>query len=77
MKVRKYEEFSFLAVDAELVFEHGESSKVIYIPIVDDLKPEKDESFLVEIYETGGGAQLGKHPKTVVKIINDDGILFI
>ncbi len=69
--------FFFLAVDNELVFEHGEISKVIAIPIMNDLKAEKDESFAVELYKTTGGAQLGKHVKTVVTIINDDGTMNI
>jgi len=59
-------------VDQELVFEHGEISKVIAIPIVNDLEAEKDESFAVELYKPTDGAQLGKHTKTVVTIINDD-----
>jgi solute carrier family 8 (sodium/calcium exchanger) len=40
---------------------------------MNDLEAEKDESFAVELYEPTGGAQLGKHTKTVVTIINDDG----
>lgn len=63
----------FSACDSELVFEHGEVSKVIAIPIKDDLEAEKDESFAVELYNPTDGAQLGKHKKTVVTIINDDG----
>ena len=62
-----------LAAKNELVFEHGEISKVIAIPIINDLEAEKDESFAVELYDPRGGAQLGKHTKTVVTIINDDG----
>ena len=61
------------AAQSEIVFEHGEISKIIAIPIVNDLEAEKDESFAVELYDPTGGAQLGKHTKTVVTIINDDG----
>ena len=64
---------SFSAVDDELTFDHGEISKVISIPIIDDLESEKDESFAIELYNPTGGAQLGKHNRTVVTIINDDG----
>lgn len=35
---------------------------------------EKDESFAVELYGETGGAKIGKHPKTVITIINDDGM---
>lgn len=59
-------------LESELFFEHGEISKVISIPIIDDGKFEKDESFAIELVETTGGANLGKHRKTVVTIINDD-----
>ncbi|CAF3193790.1 unnamed protein product [Rotaria sp. Silwood2] len=59
-------------VDSELIFEHGEISKVISIPIINDLEVEKDESFAVELYNPTGGAQIGKHGKTVITIINDD-----
>lgn len=62
-----------LAVDSELVFEHGEVKKTISITIVDDHEVEKDESFAVELYDATGGAKIGKHPKTVITIINDDG----
>lgn len=59
-------------VEGELIFEHGEISKVIIIPIINDLEAEKDESFAVELFNPTGGAQIGKHAKTVVTIINDD-----
>ncbi|CAF1686069.1 unnamed protein product, partial [Adineta ricciae] len=58
--------------ESEVIFEHGEISKIIAIPIINDLEAEKDESFAVEIYDPTGGAQLGKHTRTVVTIINDD-----
>lgn len=58
--------------EGELVFEHGEISKIIAIPIMNDLEQEKDESFAVELTNPTGGAQLGKRTKTVVTIINDD-----
>lgn len=55
------------------MFDHGEISKVITVPIIDDLEAEKDESFSVELYNPTDGAQIGKHPRIVVTIINDDG----
>ncbi len=67
----------FLAAQSEVIFEHGEVSKVIAIPIINDLEAEKDESFAVELYEPTGGAQLGAHTRTVVTIINDDGKFII
>ena len=82
MKVRKRSDRSneyllvCIAAKSEIVFEHGEISKIIAIPIMNDLEAEKDESFSVELTKTTGGAQLGKHTRTVVTIINDDGTYF-
>ncbi|CAF3656678.1 unnamed protein product [Rotaria socialis] len=61
--------------DSELVFEHGEISKIIAIPIMNDLDTEKDETFAVELYNPTGGATIGKHGRTVVTIINDDNYI--
>jgi solute carrier family 8 (sodium/calcium exchanger) len=72
----KIDDIIFLAAQSEIVFEHGEISKIIAIPIMNDLEAEKDESFAVELYDPTGGAQLGKHTRTVVTIINDDGKRF-
>jgi solute carrier family 8 (sodium/calcium exchanger) len=69
--------FLFLAAQSEIIFEHGEISKIIAIPIINDLEAEKDESFAVELYDPTGGASLGKHTKTVVTIINDDGTYLV
>ena len=66
-----------LAAKSELIFEHGEISKIIAIPIMNDLEAEKDESFALELYDPTGGATLGKHTRIVVTIINDDGEKFI
>lgn len=64
-----------LASEDEIVFDHGEISKIITISIINTLKTERDDSFAVELFDPTGGAQLGKHPKIVVTIINDDGRL--
>ncbi|CAF4934227.1 unnamed protein product [Rotaria sp. Silwood1] len=64
--IRDYE-----PIDSELIFEHNEISKVIAIPIMNDPEQEKDISFAVELYNPTGGAQIGKHNKTVVTIINN------
>lgn len=49
--------------------------RTIEIPIVDDLKPERDECFEIELFNPDGGAQLGKLTKMAVTISNDDGTL--
>lgn len=37
-------------------------------------KKERDECFAIELGETDGGAELGKIKKTIVTIVNDDGM---
>lgn len=57
----------------ELTFEHGEQVKYIEIEIMDDKAFEKDETFILELSDPTGGAQLGKITRTVVNLVNDDG----
>ena len=64
------------ASEGEIVFGHGEVSKIITIPIINSNEMEKDASFAVELFQPTDGAQLGKHAKTVVTIIDDDSRLF-
>lgn len=42
---------------------------------MDDLKPERDECFEIELSNPDGGAKLGKISKMAVTISNDDGEL--
>ena len=53
-------------------FNHGESTHLLKIPIIDDYEFEKDESFEIELFEPTGGAKLGKINRTAVTITNDD-----
>lgn len=47
--------------------------RVIEIPISNDMVPEKDECFEVELSEPSGGAILGSITKLAVTITNDEG----
>lgn len=47
--------------------------RFIEIPITNDMVPEKDECFEVEISQPSGGAILGAITKLAVTITNDDG----
>jgi solute carrier family 8 (sodium/calcium exchanger) len=67
----------FVAAQGEIIFEHGEISKIIGIPIINDLEAEIDKSFAVELYDPTGGASLSKHTKNVITIINDDGYFLL
>jgi len=55
-----------------LHFKHGETQRDISIPIVNDMEPERDENFEIELLEVSEGAKLGKVKKTAVTITNDD-----
>lgn len=56
----------------ELVFKHYEVQQDIEIPIIDDMEPEKDEHFEIELFEPSGGAKLGNINRIAVTITNDD-----
>ncbi|XP_069123954.1 sodium/calcium exchanger 1-like [Argopecten irradians] len=56
----------------ELLFDHGETNKTIDINILDSMKPERDESFQVELTVCDGGAVLGKISKCIVTIVSDE-----
>nr|XP_006818265.1 PREDICTED: sodium/calcium exchanger 1-like [Saccoglossus kowalevskii] len=58
--------------EGEVVFEHGETKKMLHIRIIDDQQYEKDEKFEVELSAPRGGAGLGKVFRTTVTILNDD-----
>ncbi|KAB7507979.1 Sodium/calcium exchanger 2 [Armadillidium nasatum] len=55
-----------------LVFKHTETERSIIIPIINDMDPEKDEHFEIELFEATGGAKIGQVNRTAVTIINDD-----
>ncbi|ODM88768.1 Sodium/calcium exchanger 1 [Orchesella cincta] len=63
--------------EGTLVFKHGETLRTIEIPIVDDLKPERDECFEIELANPEGGAKLGRITKMAITISNDDAITFV
>eukprot|EP00736_Rhodelphis_marinus_P003542 Rmarinus@m.9672 len=62
----------YIAKTGTLVFENGESSKIIEIEVMEDFQYEKDETFIVELLEPTGGLQLGETSKCVVTIVGDE-----
>ncbi|KAK6626785.1 hypothetical protein RUM44_009262 [Polyplax serrata] len=62
----------FVGGEGKLVFKHREILKTIEIPLIDDLRPEKDEVFVVELFSPSNNASLGNINKTCVTITNDD-----
>ncbi|XP_071108241.1 sodium/calcium exchanger Calx-like isoform X1 [Haliotis cracherodii] len=58
--------------EGTLKFDNQETSKTIDLPIFESNKPERDESFQIELFETDGGATLGKITKCIITIVNDE-----
>lgn len=59
--------------EGTIVFEHGETLKILSIELIDDKTFEKDETFMVTLSEPTNGSKIGRLRKTVVTIVNDDG----
>lgn len=55
------------------LFSYKQIEQNIEIPIIDDMTPEKDEHFEIELFDPTGGAKLGQINRTAVTITNDDG----
>ncbi|XP_071449593.1 sodium/calcium exchanger 1-like isoform X2 [Hetaerina americana] len=55
-----------------LVFKHTEVSRIIEIPIINDMEPEKDECFEIELFNPTGGATLGAINRMAITITNDE-----
>ena len=54
-----------------LTFEHGESTKMIEIKIIQSPDKEPDENFRVTLAEVTPGAKLGNTKATVITIVGD------
>ena len=59
--------------EGTIVFEHGETVKLLGIVLIDDKTFEKDETFMVTLSDATNGAKVGRLRRTVVTIVNDDG----
>ena len=59
--------------EGTVVFEHGETVKILGIELIDDKTFEKDETFMVTLSDATNGAKVGRLRRTVVTIVNDDG----
>lgn len=58
--------------EGTIVFEHGETVKLLGIELIDDKTFEKDETFMLTLSEPTNGAKVGRLKRTVVTIVNDD-----
>jgi serralysin len=59
------------AIEQTIVFKPGETSKMIPVPIVDDLIREPDETFVIRLRD-GVGVSLSSSYAVQVTILNDD-----
>ncbi|MFB9328114.1 Calx-beta domain-containing protein [Paenibacillus aurantiacus] len=58
-----------------LTFAEGETSKTVYVDIINDADPEGDESLLVRLGNPTGGASLGEISTAYISIADDDNWL--
>lgn len=63
----------YVGGEGKLIFNHTEVAKELRIELINDLLPEKDESFELEIFEPTGGASIGNVNRIVITISSDDG----
>lgn len=65
------EDYSVASTDVVLL--EGESSKSVPIYVINDLVPELEETFVIElINQTTGGALLGEPTRAVITILPSD-----
>jgi hypothetical protein len=53
-------------------FADGQSTRAIYIPLLDDRLAERDETFTVEVFSTGDGVRTYPTARAQVTIRDDD-----
>lgn len=64
--------FDFSAINTTLVFQPGEFSKTVMVPIMDDFLTEPSETFRVTLSNPGVGTILGTPSSAIVTILDDD-----
>ncbi|RME19991.1 MAG: PKD domain-containing protein, partial [Candidatus Zixiibacteriota bacterium] len=64
----------FTAVGGTLSFAHGETSKTVTVPIVDDSLNEGDETFSLDLSNPTNGATLGTPSTAAVTIVDNDPV---
>ncbi|XP_050432322.1 sodium/calcium exchanger 1 [Adelges cooleyi] len=62
----------YVGGQGEIIFKDKEVAKVLKIEIINDMCPEKDECFEIELYGATGGAKIGNVNRTAVTISSDD-----
>jgi hypothetical protein len=62
----------YTTTTGSLTFLTGEIEKIISVPVIEDILPEVDEVFLVNLFNPQSGAMLGAPPQTTVTIIDNE-----
>lgn len=60
------------ASSGELVFEPGDREATIAVNILDDVVPEEEESFKVQLKNPRGGAEIGVNGYMKITILSND-----
>lgn len=62
----------YRGTNGTLVFQPGEVTKSLRVPLVNDLLVEPDETFVILLTNASGGVPLGGQREALVTILNDD-----
>uniref|UniRef100_A0A8C3XBP1 Adhesion G-protein coupled receptor V1 n=1 Tax=Catagonus wagneri TaxID=51154 RepID=A0A8C3XBP1_9CETA len=62
----------FIPSSGELIFEPGDKEAIIAVNILDDIVPEEDESFRVQLKNPKGGAEIGINGHVKITILSND-----
>uniref|UniRef100_A0A2K6F8J3 Adhesion G-protein coupled receptor V1 n=1 Tax=Propithecus coquereli TaxID=379532 RepID=A0A2K6F8J3_PROCO len=62
----------FIPSSGELIFEPGDKEATIVVNILDDIVPEEEESFKVQLKNPKGGAEIGINGSVTITILSND-----
>ncbi|XP_069348971.1 adhesion G-protein coupled receptor V1 [Eulemur rufifrons] len=62
----------FIPSSGELIFEPGDKEATIVVNILDDVVPEEEESFKVQLKNPKGGAEIGINGSVTITILSND-----
>ncbi|XP_076995276.1 adhesion G-protein coupled receptor V1 [Tamandua tetradactyla] len=62
----------FIPSSGELIFEPGDREAIIAVNILDDIVPEEEESFKVQLKNPKGGAEIGSNGCVTITILSND-----
>ncbi|XP_058132092.1 adhesion G-protein coupled receptor V1 [Dasypus novemcinctus] len=62
----------FIPSSGELIFEPGDREAIITVNILDDIVPEEEESFKVQLKNPKGGAEIGTNGYVKITILSND-----